>query len=111
MIGGKAAALAAEPHRIFEELDQQFDLLRKDVDGIGLWSRLERARGTLIRTRRAAKTEIDATGIERFEQAENFGNLQRAVMGQHDARRDDIDMRGSACNGGNHDFRRGACKE
>ena len=45
MIRRKATSFAGQSLRILEELGQQFDLLRKDTDIIGLRAGLQRTRG------------------------------------------------------------------
>ncbi|MNN21223.1 hypothetical protein D3C81_1345350 [compost metagenome] len=49
--------------------------------------------GGVVGTRRAAQTQIDAPRIQRSQRAELFGDLQRRVIGQHDAAGADADGR------------------
>src|SRR5262249_52501151 len=57
------------------------------------------AKGTrrhLVAPRRAADAEIDAPGKERFEHAKALGDLERAVVLEHDAARAHPDPRGAS---------------
>jgi hypothetical protein len=58
--------------------------------------------------RGAADAEVDAAGVEGFEQAELLGDLQRAVMRKHDAARADAQMTRLGCDARHHDFGRTA---
>ena len=55
--------------------------------------RIERARGAHVAARRAADAEVDAARRERLQHAELLGDLQRAVVRQHDAGAADADRR------------------
>src|SRR5207245_5305503 len=55
----------------------------------------ERARRQLIAPGRAPDAEIDPTGKERLEHAEALGDLERAVVLEHDAAGADADPRGA----------------
>src|SRR4029077_9660468 len=55
-----------------------------------------RCRG--VAARRAADTQVDASGKQRFECAELFGDGQRRVIRQHDAAGTDTNLRSSIRN-------------
>ena len=54
---------------------------------------LQRERRQRIAARRAADREVDAIAVERAQHAEVLGDLERAVVGQHDAAAADADAR------------------
>ena len=56
----------------------------------------QRLRRGVVGARRAAQAEVDAARIQRRQRAELLGDLQRRVVGQHDAARADADPRGAA---------------
>src|SRR5207245_6449446 len=68
------------------------DLLREVLEVRVL---AERARRQLVAPGRAADAEIDPPGEERLEHAEALGDLQRAVVLEHDAAGADSDPRGT----------------
>ena len=56
----------------------------------------QRCRRQTVAAWRAAKAEIDATGMQRLEHAELLGHHERRMVGQHDAARAQS-QRGRAC--------------
>jgi len=93
---------------IVQELPEQLDLTGKDVDRPGLRTRLQSARRHLVRTGRPSQTEIDSPGIEHFEHAELFGDLERAVMREHHAARTHAQVSGFLRHAADQDFRTGS---
>ena len=78
--------------------------------GIAVERAADRAGDTLVAAGRAAEAEVDAAGEQRVQGAELFGDLQRRMVGQHDAARADpdragrgADMRDHHCGGGGGD--------
>jgi hypothetical protein len=67
---------------------------------------LQRDRGQLVAARGAADPEINAPGIERLQHAELLGDLERAVMAQHDPARADPQMPGLGRHQRHHDLGR-----
>ena len=51
----------------------------------------QRQGGALVGARGAAEPEVDASGVQRFERAELFGDYQRRMVRQHDAAGADAD--------------------
>lgn len=74
-----------------EQRDQLGDVVRERICR-GMTSP-QRTRGDLIGARRAAESEIDAAGEERFKCAELFGDDERRMIWQHDAARADANRR------------------
>src|ERR1700726_4918996 len=60
-----------------------------------------------VAARGAADTQINATGKQRFECAELFGDGKRGVVRQHDAAGTDTNLRSSICNVTNQNGSRG----
>ena len=69
---------------VVEVADQLPDLLRKLL-GVGKVAAAHGARGALVAARRAADAEVDAARVQGFQHAENFSNLEGAVVGQQHA--------------------------
>jgi hypothetical protein len=84
---------------------QQHDVLRKPLGGRRVAPE-RRGRGG-IGAGRAAETEIDAPGEQRFERAELLGDHVRRMIGQHDAARADADGPRRARDVRDHDRRGG----
>src|SRR5207245_11605363 len=78
--------------RAVQETYEIGDLLREVLEVRVL---AERARRQLVAPGRAADAEIDPPGEERLEHAEALGDLQRAVVLEHDAAGADSDPRGT----------------
>ena len=53
---------------------------------------------------RAAEAEVDAAGMQRLQQAEGLGDLERRVVGQHDPAGADAQMVGAAGDVADHDL-------
>ena len=82
----------ARRQRAVQEPREVRNLLREVV---GAPVVAERARRQLIAPGRAPDAEIDPTGKERLEHAEALGDLERAVVLEHDAAGADADPRGA----------------
>ena len=63
----------------------QFRHIAREVIDIATHMTAQRSHSGLIAARRAAKAEIDTSGIQRIERAELLSDHQRRVVGQHDA--------------------------
>lgn len=74
---------------IAQEGMQFEDILRKMFGVAGAVP--QRAQGHLVRSRCAAKAQVDAPRVQRFQRSELLGDLQRGVVGQHDAARAEPD--------------------
>jgi hypothetical protein len=91
------------------EVGEQLGKLPRKVIRCGLPPvTLKREGGRRVRAGGAAEPEVYATGRERREHAEALGDLERAVMRQHDAAASDADARCRGSDGSNEDFRAGA---
>ncbi len=81
-------------HSIPEIRQELGQLLRKIVRGHVPAIALKRKRRQRIAAGRAPDREIDAIREERAQHAERFGDLERAVVRQHDAAAPDTHPRG-----------------
>ena len=69
----------------------------------------QRDRRDRIGAGRAAEPEIDASGKQRLQHLEAFGDRERRMVGQHHAARPDPDAAGQRRDLADHDVGRGAC--
>ena len=76
------------------EIIHQFDHIFGELVDVSVEIAPHRPRRDLIRTGGTAKTKVDASGMQRRERAELFGDQQRRVIRQHDAARADADRAG-----------------
>jgi hypothetical protein len=74
-----------------EILQKLEHVLREGVGAVEIAA--QRPRGGLVGARRTPQTQIDAARIETGQRAELLGDLQRRVVGQHDAAGTDPDAR------------------
>ena len=63
----------------------QLDDIAREVVGVAVEVSAKRERGPLVGAGRTAEPEIDASGIQRIQGAELFGDDERRVVRQHDA--------------------------
>ena len=89
--------------RVRLQIGHQLDDIARELVGVGVEVAAQRVGGRLIGARRPAEAEIDAARIERFERPELLGDLQRRVIGQHDAAGADPDRRGAGADIGQSD--------
>ncbi len=84
------------------------DVLRVVLGGHRVRVAPERVGGALVGSRRPSEAKIDAARVERLEQPEDLGNLERCLVGKHDATGTDADARGLVGDMPDHDLRRAA---
>ena len=84
--GHRGDALVRVPggERAREEAEQLGHLFREVVGAEHARSAAERGGRDRVGARRPPDPEVDATGVERLEHAELFGDRERSVVGQHD---------------------------
>ena len=86
----------------------QFHHVARESVGIGIEIAAQRGGDALVAARRAAQPEVDASGKQRLERAELFGDHQRRMVGQHDPARTHADGAGRGGDVADHDAGRGA---
>ena len=101
-IGGNALTF----DRRFKPAHQLHHILREAIH-VGLQGPAQSAGGQLVRTRRAAKAQINTVRIERRQGAELFGDDQRGMVGQHNAPCPNPNGLGGRCDRPDH--HRGRC--
>ena len=87
-----------------EQLGEQ----HREVFGRRVTRASQGERGERVGARRAPEAEVDAAGEQRFEHTERLRDLERAVVGQHDAAGPDADVGGLVGHVGHHDLGRRA---
>ena len=80
---------------VAEEGEQLGDLAGELRAGVDLQPAAQHVRGQRVGAGRAAEREVDAAGVHRHQRAERLGDLERRVVGQHDAGRADPDPLGA----------------
>jgi len=98
---------------VFRELavkkaEQLLEAHRKIVGAHGLARTAQGKRGDRVGARRAAEAQIDAARMQRLEDAERLGHVQRRMIGQHHAARSDANTAGGVRHGADHHLGRGA---
>jgi len=91
-----------------EPCEELVDLVSEVVDGAGFAVALEGEGLDGAAAGGAAEAEVDAVGVEGVERAEGFGDLEGAVVREHDAAGADADTGGLSADAGEEDLRGGA---
>ena len=79
---------------VVQVADEVDHLLRERLDVGGTLRVGEREHGGVVAAGRAPDAEVDASGVERLQHGELLGDLERGVVGEHDAAAADADAGG-----------------